>query len=124
MPIPVVTLDELLEKQGAGALILAEGLPRAEFDQGHLPGAVNIPLVEIVELLPRLLPADPQAVEIITYGPHERSPNAHMLLAGLQIAGYTRSAMYRGGKEEWTAAGLALERGPSRKPSEPSAGDR
>ncbi len=42
-PIDVAQLDRLL---GAGAQ-LAEALPREEYDEGHLPGAISLPLREL-----------------------------------------------------------------------------
>jgi rhodanese-related sulfurtransferase len=113
MPYPVVTLAQLLHKQREGDLILAEGSLREEFERGHLPGAINIPLTEVRELIPRLLPADTQAIEIVTYGAHERSPTGNMLLMALHLLGYTRSSFYAGGKEGWRAAGRELEKGPA-----------
>jgi rhodanese-related sulfurtransferase len=61
MPTPIAT-EEAQRLHGAGAQFV-EVLPRSEYDEEHVPGAVHIPLRHIEEQAPGLLdPARPVVV--------------------------------------------------------------
>jgi len=53
-----ITREELKAKiDRRDNFTLVETLPESAFQQGHLPGAINLPPDKIQELAPRLLPA-------------------------------------------------------------------
>jgi rhodanese-related sulfurtransferase len=52
-----VSRDELLSRARSGAVTILDVRPRIEFDAGHIPGAVSIPLDELEDHLAEL-PAD------------------------------------------------------------------
>jgi rhodanese-related sulfurtransferase len=61
MPRDVAT-EDVRRLQAAGAQIV-EVLPKAEYDEEHLPAAVHVPLRKLEELAPeRLDPARPVVV--------------------------------------------------------------
>lgn len=74
-----------------------------EWREGHLPGAVHIPLGRLPERLDEL-PRDRPLVTQCRAG--SRSAIAASVL---QRAGFTRVANLAGGYEGWTEAGLAIE---------------
>jgi rhodanese-related sulfurtransferase len=89
--------------------VLLETLSPEHFQHLHLPGARNAPPDRVKELAPALIPS--KQTEVVTYcaGPTcSASANAARELAAL---GYTNVRHYAGGKQEWTAAGLPVERG-------------
>jgi rhodanese-related sulfurtransferase len=92
------------------AFVLLETLAPEHFQHVHLPGARNAPLDRVKELAPVLIPS--KDTEVVTYcaGPkcHASADAARALVA----LGYTNVRHYAGGKQEWTAAGLPVERGP------------
>jgi rhodanese-related sulfurtransferase len=49
-----VGLEELLSRSRAGEVVVVDVRPRLEFDAGHLPGALSIPLEELSERLGEL----------------------------------------------------------------------
>jgi len=55
-----------VRRMTAGGVLLVEVLPPEDFEDEHLPGAVNIPLKAL----------DEQAVEIVTIGPFVPSTSA------------------------------------------------
>jgi len=60
----VVEREEVLRLQAEEAAQIVEVLPRAEYDEEHLPGAVSLPLKELnATTATRLDPARP----VITY---------------------------------------------------------
>lgn len=54
---------ELLRRAAAGEVLVLDVRPQAEFNAGHLPGAVNLPLSELARRLEEL----PKDVEVVAY---------------------------------------------------------
>lgn len=89
--------------------VLLETLSPEHFQHVHLPGARNAPPNRVKELAPVLIPT--KDTEVVTYcaGPScKASADAARELTAL---GYTNVRHYAGGKQEWAAAGLPVERG-------------
>ena len=53
---PTITRTEVQTLIDAGAVTVVEALPAEYYEQGHLPGAINIPHTEVRDLAPALLP--------------------------------------------------------------------
>lgn len=108
--VPSVTRDELKTMIGrGGTFLLIETLAPEQFEETHLPGAINLPPDRVRELAPSLLP-DKQR-EVITYCA-SRTCHASVDAARELIAlGYTHVRHYPGGKADWVFAGLPVERG-------------
>ena len=90
-------------------IVLIEALPEKYYEDGHLPGALQILPEKIKELAPQLLTDKNQL--IVTYCANTTCPNsktAAELLIGL---GYKNVAEYVEGKQDWVEAGLPLEKG-------------
>ena len=105
-----ITLQELRAKLEAGEkLLLLEALPRTSYEEVHLPGALNLPLDELEELAPRLVPD--RHAQIVVYCKDEACRNSELAARRLRRLGYTNVRDYVGGKAEWIAAGLPVERG-------------
>ena len=105
-----IALQGLRAKLDAGEkLLLLEALPRTSYEEVHLPGALNLPLDELEELAPRLVP-DPHA-QIVVYCKVEACGNSELAARRLRRLGYTNVRDYVGGKAEWIAARLPIERG-------------
>jgi len=88
--------------------ILVEALPRKYYDDWHLPGARHLPHDQVRQLAATVLP-DQQA-EIVVYCASDTCQNSHVAARVLQQVGYTNVAVYAGGKQDWSAAGLPIER--------------
>jgi rhodanese-related sulfurtransferase len=89
--------------------VLVEALPAAYYDQGHLPGAVNIPHDAVNALAARLLPD--KTVDIVVYCASATCRNSEYAAQRLTALGYAHVRTFVGGKADWTAAGLPLEGG-------------
>jgi rhodanese-related sulfurtransferase len=105
-----ISRDELKQKiDRREPFVLLETLSPEHFEHVHLPGAKNAPPDLIRELAPTLIPS--KDTEVVTYcaGPTCRaSSNAAKELTQL---GYTNVRYYEGGKQEWLASDLPVERG-------------
>src|SRR5882724_7676522 len=89
--------------------VLVEALPRKYFDDWHLPQARHLPHDQVRTLAPAVLP-DLHA-EIVVYCASDTCQNSHIAARVLAQIGYTNVAVYAGGKQDWSAAGLPVERG-------------
>lgn len=105
-----VTRQELLRRIRTGErVVILDVRPADEYEAGHLPGAVSIPLEELERRLTEL----PRKAEVVAYcrGPYcAFAPEA---VRELRARGY-RALPLEDGLPEWSAAGLPLEHGRDR----------
>lgn len=107
MTTTTISRDELRSLIDAGTVTVVEALPAEYFDQGHLPGAINIPHTEVRDLAPALL-RDKDA-QIVVYCANLPCPNSGIATHVLTKLGYTNVRDYAEGKADWVEAGLELE---------------
>ena len=104
-----MTRDELKTKVGRGGdFKLVETLAPEQFQETHLPGAINMPPDRVSELAPKLLP-DKQ-VEVITYCASRTCHASVDAARELITLGYANVRHYAGGKADWVFAGLPVVR--------------
>jgi rhodanese-related sulfurtransferase len=107
MSVITITREELAEKIEHGGAVVVEALPRSYWEDGHLPGAVNLPHDADDATIVATLPDRARAVAV--YCANAACPNSGILARRLVQLGYTDVAAYEGGKQDWIEAGLALE---------------
>jgi len=105
----LITRQQLQQEIDNGSVTVVETLGEMYFDDGHLPGAINIPHTRVRELAPSLLP-DLDA-SIVTYCSNTACRNSEIAANELRSLGYTNVRKYAEGKQDWTEAGLPLETG-------------
>ncbi len=88
--------------------ILVEALPEKYYRDWHLPGALHLPHTQVRELAPALLPE--KSADIVVYCASATCRNSHIAAGILGQLGYGNVSVYGGGKEDWSGAGLAVER--------------
>ena len=98
-----ISREELLQRSRAGEVIILDVRPEDEFDLGHLPGAVNIPLRKL-EM--RLAEFDP-AQEIVAYCRGPYCVLSYEAVAILRARGF-KARRLEDGLPEWRAAGLPV----------------
>jgi rhodanese-related sulfurtransferase/predicted transcriptional regulator len=101
-PIP---LHELLDRVRDDLVTVLDVRPEEEYNSGHLPGAINIPLAELEKHLHELNPQH----EIVAYcrGPH--CVLAFDAVAKLREKGWSANRL-DGGLPEWKLEGLPVEK--------------
>jgi rhodanese-related sulfurtransferase len=104
-----ITRAELRDAVEAGTVTVVEALPASYYEEGHIPGAINIPHTEVRKLAPELLPD--QDAAIVVYCANEPCPNSGIAAHVLRKLGYTDVRDYAEGKHDWREAGLPLESG-------------
>jgi rhodanese-related sulfurtransferase len=109
-PTPI-TLGQLQEALAAGGIVAVDARDADSYAEGHLPGALSLPLEEAEARLEafrlRVDPATALAVYCNGYG----CPDSFDLAIKLIAAGYASVAVFEGGLPEWRDAGLAVEEG-------------
>jgi rhodanese-related sulfurtransferase len=88
---------------------LIETLAPEQFREAHLPGAVNAPPERVKELVPILVPN--KQTEVVTYCANQQCHASGDAARELMALGYTNVRHYAGGKQDWRAANLPIERG-------------
>lgn len=64
--VATISRDELKAKVDRGEeFLLVETLPKTAYAHAHLPGAINLPPDQVVELAPQILPA--KDADIVVY---------------------------------------------------------
>jgi rhodanese-related sulfurtransferase len=54
--VPEISRDEIRRRLGDPALLLVDVLPREAYAAEHIPGAVSLPLAELQQRAPQVLP--------------------------------------------------------------------
>jgi rhodanese-related sulfurtransferase/DNA-binding transcriptional ArsR family regulator len=99
-----VLAEELLARAKKGLVTVLDVRPREEFEAGHLPGAVNIPMDRLESELARL----PKKREVVAYC---RGPYCLMsfdAVLKLRQRGW-KARRLNEGYPQWKAAGLQIE---------------
>jgi rhodanese-related sulfurtransferase len=60
-----ISREEIERRLGDPAMLLVDVLPREAYAAEHIPGAINLPLAEVEERAPGMLPD--RGADIITY---------------------------------------------------------
>ena len=98
-----VSRTELLERLRAGSATVLDVRPEDEFEQGHVPGALNIPLSQLERRLAQL----PPDREIVAYCRGPWCVLSFEAVAALRQRGY-QARRLEDGFPEWKVAGLPI----------------
>lgn len=103
---------ELLRRMKRSAVTLIDVRPADEFAQGHLPGAISVPLADVATWSERVAPRLAKSCPIVVYCRGPYCAWALEALALMQQRGVS-AVWLEDGVGEWRAAGLPLGSGPS-----------
>ena len=108
-PVSHVRAEELLAQIQAGrAPLIVDVRSRAEFDAGHVPGALHMPFWAVL-FRSGDIPVR-QAEPIVVYCAH--GPRAAFAKAALRLSGHQRILYLEGQMSAWQKAGLPQEMTP------------
>ncbi|MCA1770940.1 MAG: metalloregulator ArsR/SmtB family transcription factor [Halomonas sp.] len=101
--LEAVSRDALLAGLASGEVALLDVRPEEEYEAGHLPEAINIPLEQLEAMLDKL----PKDREIVAYCRGPYCVLSHEAVQRLRQLGY-RVRRFEEGYPEWKAAGLPV----------------
>ena len=106
--VKFLAIEGLLEMQENNEEFkLVEVLKEQSYKEGHIPGAINIPVDSLKDEVPKQLKkTDKIVVYCASYQCHASTNAAKMLLD----MGYKNTVDFKGGKKTWADAGFELER--------------
>lgn len=87
--------------------VFVDARSASNFRQGHIPGAVNLPINRVKQQL-NVLPTDKETL-LITYCGSVECPNAYQLMNVLLGYGYQNVKFFPRGVRGWRALGHSLE---------------
>ncbi|MBA1148864.1 metalloregulator ArsR/SmtB family transcription factor [Ectothiorhodospiraceae bacterium WFHF3C12] len=98
-----VSRDELRHRMRDGVVTVLDVRPQDEFEAGHVPGAINIPLKDLENRIAELSPEQ----EIVAYCRGPWCVLSFEAVAELRARGFTVRRL-QDGLPEWRAAGLPV----------------
>ncbi len=109
-------------------VIFLDARPPADFEKGHIPGAINIPFeeVDLDEFWPKVADRVPKDKHVVTYcGGADCEASLH-LARFLKDKGYPNLHIFFGGWKHWTDSKMPVEQegGASRSGAPPEAGPK
>lgn len=103
-----ISCEDLWRKmEGDETFVLIDALAPISFAAARLPGAVNIPPQRVDSLAERRIQDRETTVVVYCAGP--ACDSSVEVAARLVELGYVNVLHFAGGKEDWRAAGFALE---------------
>ena len=109
LPTPVL-IGDVQQVLASGGLVVDARNPEL-FAQGHIAGAVLLPLADIDAVLPDFLGRIPRDQVIITYCSGFGCPDSFDLGVRLIESGFRDVRVFEGGYPEWRDAGLPVAGG-------------
>ena len=107
--LPEISREELWQRIERGdELVIVDALAPMSFAHSHLPGAINLPPEWVDERGPRRIPGLDS--EVVVYCASATCESSGEVGERLVELGYRNVWHYVGGKKDWIAGGLPLER--------------
>lgn len=89
-------------------MIIVDCRSKWAYDEGHIKGAINLPVNDVDKLAPQLIPK--KESELVLYCGSENCFNSIAEFERLEKLSYKNLLHFEGGLEEWVAAGYPLEK--------------
>ena len=99
-----ISRDELTERSKSGLVTVLDVRPTEEYEFGHIPGAINMPIEDLEEYIKDI----PDGQEVIAYCRGPYCVFAFEAVARLRERGFSARRL-EDGYPEWKAAGLPVE---------------
>ncbi len=108
--IRVIGLERMREIVESGGMVIDARTP-GEYEDGHIQSAVLLDYYEMPRYLDGVLSLIEPDSEIALYCTGPACEDSELLARELYAMGYTNLLVFKGGYDEWIAAGLPVEMG-------------
>ena len=109
--LPAVSLKQVKEAYKSGDALLVDARDPEFFEQGHIPGAVSLPVRDFASVFPRLEEQLRTAPRVITYCDGASCELSVELTEKLLFAGVDWVEIFTGGMQQWQGAGQPVVAG-------------
>lgn len=107
--VPFISVTQLFEMiEHKDPIVIVEVLGADFYALGHIPGAVSLPGAELAQRAAEVLPDKTKT--IVTYCSNFQCHASTEAARDLLAMGYASVMDFKGGKKEWTGAGLPLQK--------------
>lgn len=104
-----ISLAEMKRLFDEGTAIILDARDAAEYAEGHIPGAINIPYDRIPEYFDILNSQVPMDAHVVVYCRSLTCDFSDQLATELKIIGYQNVSVFSGGWDQWTTAGYPID---------------
>jgi rhodanese-related sulfurtransferase len=104
-----ISLAEMKRLFDEGSIIILDARDPAEYAEGHIPGAINIPYDRIPEYFDVLNSQVPMDAHVVCYCRSLTCDFSDQLATELKIIGYKNVSVFSGGWDQWSTAGYPIE---------------
>lgn len=108
--IRIIDLDEARRFVESGARVI-DARRKDEYDAGHIPGAILFDYFDMGTYRDQVLAVLSNEFEIMVYCSEPTCDDSELLAKELYALGFTKLLVFKGGFEEWSAAGFPVEGG-------------
>lgn len=105
--ITIAETEDLWASQGA---VFVDSRPQDEFNRGHIPGAISVPLEEVKRNNREILSRIPEGKLLVVYCEGGDCLTSLNLAKILYQQGFREIRIFSGGWEEWLSSGLPMEK--------------
>lgn len=102
-------LDTMVELVYAGMSTLVDVRSKAQFDAGHLPGAVSLPIEAFDRLIGDFFVEYVLDTRLVIYCAGRECLDSHRIAHSLETYGFSDVRIFSGGFAEWMEGGLPVE---------------
>ncbi len=106
-----VNLAEAVEIVNDGEYLIFDARSHDSFTKGHLPGAMSLPLKEVIDNIPQYLPLLVPDQPVMVYCSGRSCDDSIGIAEILKQHGSVRITVFTGGYSEWVEAGYEIEAG-------------
>ena len=107
--IEIGTVDEARQLFDSGAYVFVDARSPEDYEAGHIPGAVSLPVGQSEERVAAFLERYPPEASIITYCSGRTCQDSHHLAEFLLEFGYDNVTVFIDGFPGWEAEGHPIE---------------
>jgi phage shock protein E len=107
-----ISIEEMKQQFDAKTAVIIDARSTEEYEEGHIPGSINVPHDRIPEFQDVLTREVSNDAHVICYCRGPSCDFSDLLATELKIIGWQDVSVFSGGMEEWTKAGYAIEKGP------------
>lgn len=104
-----LSISFLLEKK-MDRIVIVDARYKEDYVQGHIPGALSLPLGEFNRLIEGFMETVPFEKTIIAYCSGADCSDSHELAVLLKGAGYKNIQVYAGGMSDWVKNNKPMEK--------------